>query len=162
MYDTATIGAAITSVRAIFDLLKNANDAQLAMRISSEVAQVQSSLLEVQQQALSLQTENQNLRNEVARFKTYTHHHSVGWRVRSDGTEDGPFCPTCIAEGRDMRLILRDHVDQTKEFFYVHCPRSHFGKSEVRDLGRGKEPSFAVPKHLVANDYFFVKAPISS
>jgi hypothetical protein len=41
MFDPASISAALGSVKAILDLLKGANDAQLAIRISSEVANVQ-------------------------------------------------------------------------------------------------------------------------
>jgi hypothetical protein len=58
MFDPASINAALSSVKSIFDLLKNANDAQLAMKISSEVANVQGRLIDVQQQALALQNDN--------------------------------------------------------------------------------------------------------
>ena len=69
MFDAATLGAALTSLKAITDLLKNANDGQLAMRIGSELSALQSQLLEVQQQALALQAEHQRLRAENEKFK---------------------------------------------------------------------------------------------
>jgi hypothetical protein len=51
MFDPSTISAALGSANAILDLLKNANDAKLAMAISTEVANVQGKLIDVQQQA---------------------------------------------------------------------------------------------------------------
>jgi hypothetical protein len=54
MFDASSIAWALTSTKAIVDLIKNANDAQLAIRINSEIASLQGTLLEVQQQALSL------------------------------------------------------------------------------------------------------------
>jgi len=49
MLDPASISAALGSAKAILDLLKGANDAQLAIRISGEVANVQGRLIDVQQ-----------------------------------------------------------------------------------------------------------------
>jgi hypothetical protein len=51
MFDPTSITAALGSAKVIIDLLKNANDAQLAMKISSEVANLQGRLIDVQQQA---------------------------------------------------------------------------------------------------------------
>jgi hypothetical protein len=71
MFDPAGIGAALGSVKAILDLLKNANDAQLAMK------------------ALALQNENQELRDEVRRItraveeeKSFQFIHGVCWKTR--------------------------------------------------------------------------------
>jgi hypothetical protein len=65
MFDPASMGAALGSVKAILDLLKGANDAQLAIKISGEVANLQGRLIDVQQQALALQNENQELRDQL-------------------------------------------------------------------------------------------------
>ena len=43
------MGAALTSLRSIMDLARGANDAQLALRISMEIADIQGRLLDVQQ-----------------------------------------------------------------------------------------------------------------
>ena len=40
MFDAMTMSSALSSVKAIYDLLKGANDGQLAMRVSSEVANI--------------------------------------------------------------------------------------------------------------------------
>jgi|SRR5271154_3455448 len=110
MFDPASFSAALSSVKTILDLLKNANDAQLALKIGSEVANVQGQLIDVQEQALAIQTDNQ-LRAEIEKYRSYVQHHSVVWRLRPDGKEDGPFCPACVGEGRDMPLIPVRHVD---------------------------------------------------
>ena len=65
MIDPTSIGAALASAKTIIDLLRNANDAQLALKISGEVANLQGRLIDVQQQALALQNENQNLHDEI-------------------------------------------------------------------------------------------------
>ena len=158
MIDTSTLGAALTSLKAIIDLVRNANDAQLAMKISSEIANVQGRLIDVQQQTLALQAENQELRTEIDKCRSFVFHHSVNWKLLSDGSEDGPFCPVCVSEGVSMRLILRG-VDQTKEFWHLQCPNSHLaGVGKEGILGRGRELSYAVPKELVPDNRYFIRA----
>lgn len=88
IFDAASISAAFTSVRAILDLLKNANDAQLAMKISSEVANLQGRLIDVQQRALSLQNENQDLRDQIGRLN-----------VKLAETVEADPCPSCRKKG---------------------------------------------------------------
>jgi len=88
MFDPATISAALTSARAIVDLLKNANDAQLAMKISSEVANLQSRLIDVQQQAMSLQNENHDLRDQIRQLN-----------AQLTETAEADPCPSCRKKG---------------------------------------------------------------
>jgi hypothetical protein len=85
MFDLATINAALTSAKVILDLARNANDAQLAMKISTEVANVQGKLIDVQQQALALQDENQSLREEVRKLK-----------AKLEETVQAAPCPKCL------------------------------------------------------------------
>ena len=158
MFDPASIAAALGSAKAILDLAKNANDAQLAIKISTEVANVQGKLIDVQQQAMALQLENQQLRAEIDKFRSYVQHHSVIWRLRPDGAEDGPFCPGCVGEGREMRLILRPHIDQTGAIWHLYRPQVHVpGSAKARgwELPR-QEPAYSIPKELVPENYFFL------
>jgi len=158
MFDPASIGAALTSAKAILELLRNANDAQLAIKISSEVANVQGRLIDVQQQALALQVENQQLRAEIDRFQSSIFHHSANWRVLPDGSEDGPFCPVCAGEGVDMRLALRDHVEQSGALWHLQCPKSHLAGVGMQGIsGRGREISYAIPKELIPPDRYFLR-----
>jgi hypothetical protein len=157
MFDPTSIGAALTSAKAILELLRNANDAQLAIKISSEVANVQGRLIEVQQQALALQLENRQLRAEIDKVRSSVFHHSANWRVLPDGSEDGPFCPVCAGEGVEMRLTLRGVVDQTGSVWHSQCPKSHLVGVGMEGLvGRGREPVYAIPKDLVPPNRYFL------
>ena len=88
MFDPASIGTALASAKTILDLARNANDAQLAIKISSEVANVQGKLIDVQQQALALQNENQKLRDEIRQLKA-----KLAETVEADP------CPSCHRKG---------------------------------------------------------------
>src|SRR5271157_4378445 len=126
------------------------------MKISSEVANVQGKLIDVQQQALALQVENQQLRAEIDKSRSSVFHHSVNWRVLPDGSEYGPFCPVCAGEGVDMRLTLRDHVDQTGALRHLQCPKNHLAGVGVQGLGgRGREVSYAISKELILPNRYF-------
>jgi hypothetical protein len=154
MHDLASIYAALGSAKTIVELVKNANDAQLTVKVASEVLNLQGKLMDVQQQALEIQTDNQQLRAEIEKFRSYVHHHSVTWRVRPDGTQDGPFCPICNGEGRDMRLSPLPHVDQS-QVWMLWCPKGHVKSGERLHTGRAKvEPTYRVPKDQVAENYF--------
>lgn len=129
MFDTATIGAALTSAKVILELARNANDAQLAMRISVEIANLQGKLIDVQQQAMSLQEENQELRDEVRELRRAAREEShflfvqgVYWKqyeaIVTDNEEtsrtqyEGPFCPICKdADGKAVRLRASGNHD---------------------------------------------------
>lgn len=162
MFDPATIGAALASAKTILDLAKNANDTHLAIRISSAVADVQGKLIEVQQQALNLQQENDRLRADIERSRSYVQHHSAIWKIRPDGTEDGPYCPACMGEGREMRLVLWERADQSRTFWLTHCPKSHLDPRDKQAKGwmpGSTEQSYRTPKELVLENYFFLPTP---
>jgi hypothetical protein len=84
--DTATIGAALTSIKTVIDLLRTANDAQLAIKISGEIANIQGRLIDVQQQAIALQDENVRLKGETRTLKAGIF-------------ADGEPCPKCRQKG---------------------------------------------------------------
>jgi hypothetical protein len=158
MADLASIGAALGSLKTIWELAKNAQDTHLAMKISAELANIQAQLIDVQQQTIAFQQENQQLRKELESFKSFTFHHSVTWKQRPDGTEDGPFCPICISEGREMTLTIAPGSSQTKDYWLLYCPRGH-GQPGTRTLGLlpVPGPSYPVPKKLIPEDYFYVR-----
>jgi hypothetical protein len=150
LLDPMGITGALTSLKAILDLAKSANDAQLAIKISSEVIEAQSKLLTTQQQAFAMFAENEQLRNELAKYKIFGFHHSVHWRKLPDGDlEDGPFCPVCLAEGVEMRLHLRSsHVDGKHLNF--QCPKVHPGPSTREPNGA----TYKIPRGLIATDKY--------
>jgi hypothetical protein len=153
--DISTIGAALGSVKTIFDLMKTTNDLQLAVKVNSEVANIQGQLITLQQLTLGLQDENQKLKAEIALAKAYTYHHSVSWKKLEDGKEDGPFCPTCLGDGKEMRLQLRPHVDQSGDYLFVWCPKLHIDPRGKQQTWTPKEESrYKIPRDLVAENYF--------
>ena len=98
MFDPASISAALGSAKVILDLLKNANDAQLAIKISTEVGNVQGRLIDVQQQALALQNENQDLRDEIRQLK-----------AKLAETVEAQPCPKCLRKGWHVESSAPDH-----------------------------------------------------
>jgi hypothetical protein len=99
MFDPAGIAAALASAKTILKLIQNANDAQLAMKISSEVANLQGRLIDIQQQAITLQSQNQELKDQIRLSesldniaKTLSFEGKVFWK--SD-EPDHPFSPLC-------------------------------------------------------------------
>jgi hypothetical protein len=118
MFDPATFGAALTSLKAIIDLARNANDAQLAMRISSEVATIQGRLIDVQQQALALQAENQELKVTIQSFsddKAFEESLEFDPRglYKRDGTNGSEYyCSACWDSGK-KRIRVYGKVEAT-------------------------------------------------
>ena len=99
MFDPASIGAALASAKTILELLRNANDAQLALKISSEVANLQGRLIDVQQQALALQNEKQDLLDEIKQLK-----------AKLAETVDAEPCPSCHRKGWHVESSRPDPV----------------------------------------------------
>jgi hypothetical protein len=120
MFDPATIGAALTSAKALLDLARNAKDAELAMRISSEVANIQGKLIDVQQQALELQSENRQLRDEIGAFNDEMEfRESLEFDRAGIYRRNGPggeelYCSDCLDHER-KRVRLRGGT-----YCYVH------------------------------------------
>jgi hypothetical protein len=151
MADFGGIGIALSGLKTMLDLSKSVHDANIARKISEEVANIQGQLIDVQQQALAIQQENQQLRSELERFKSFTYHHSVNWKRLPDGSEDGPFCPVCIAVNREMRLALVPRANQSRDFWMLYCPQTHH---PVEGIQTAPGPFFDVPKDLLPENYF--------
>jgi hypothetical protein len=152
LLDPLGISGALSSLKAILDLAKSAHDAQLAMKISSEVIEAQSKLLTTQQQALAIFAENQQLRSELEKYRIFSFHHSVNWKKLPHDTEDGPFCPVCLAGGVEMRLHLRSpHIDGKHLNF--QCPKVHAGPNTREPNGA----TYSLPKELIAPDRYAPK-----
>lgn len=95
-------------------------------------------------------------------LKTFHHHHSAMWRKLPDGAEDGPFCPACNGEGRDMRLQLVQQPTTGRDYFLLFCPRKHVEKDAHHSgfqSGVRQEPTYRVPKDLIPDNYFSMPAP---
>jgi regulator of replication initiation timing len=88
MADFASIGAALGSVKTLWELARSTQDAHLAMKISAELGAIQRQLIDVQQQAIALQKENQTQRNEIDTLK-----------AKLDETVQAEPCPKCLKKG---------------------------------------------------------------
>jgi len=145
------LNAAVSSLNAILNLLKNAKDAQLAMNISSEVANLQGKLIDVRQQALKIQDENQQLRDEIRDLKraaedenSFQFLHGVYWktsdslslRVDEHGDRirevhwDGPFCPKCKDVDHKKVRLKRTGQTAANEHLVWEC-EAHGGEYEA-------------------------------
>jgi hypothetical protein len=153
MADFAGIGAALSGLKTMLDLAKGVQDAHIARKISEEVANIQGRLIDVQQQTLAFQQENEELRREIAAHKSFVQHHSVMWRKLPDGKEDGPSCPVCIADRREMRLIIVEKWDQKGDSWCVYCPQGHERAFYVETP---PGPYYHIPKSLFPVNYFSV------
>lgn len=158
VFDPMSISAALSSTKAILDILRNANDVQLAIKINAEVVNVQGKLIDVQQQILAIQEETQQLRSELTHLKSYDQRHSVMWRKRPDQDEDGPFCPACLGEGREMHLIPAPDMngDANNTFWLVYCPKGHANQKAHFNIGHMPitEPIYRIPKEMIPNNRF--------
>lgn len=102
MFDPTILTAALGSLKIVIDLVKNANDAQLALKVSSEVVNIQARLLTVQQQAIEIQAENLRLTEENSRLRKAMDvderlrvEGGMYWLSREGNQDDGPFCTAC-------------------------------------------------------------------
>ena len=136
MFDATLVPAALCSLKIILDLVKNVKDAKLSARVVSEVIDLQSKLVGMGQQAVELQEDNRRLIEENAALKKekdlgdkVAFHDGANWRKRDDGTEEGPFCPSCWSDGR------------------LH-------RAQVNDVARGAV-YFACTRHSAASPYLF-------
>jgi hypothetical protein len=148
------IASGLSALKTAADLARTLRDAAKAGTLKPDefagrIAEIYDYIGESKEAVFEAQEKLSHLRAENERLKTYVFHHSVNWRVIADGTEDGPFCPTCVSAGVDMRLLLRSIVDQSGAVMHFHCPKSHFEIGGVRDPGRGREPSYAIPRELI-------------
>jgi hypothetical protein len=97
MADLGSIGVALGSVKTLFDLAKSAQDVHLAMKINTEVANIQGQLIDVQQKTLALQSENQTQRDEINQLKAQL----------AETAEFDP-CPRCRKKGWHVASSDRD------------------------------------------------------
>jgi hypothetical protein len=159
MADLSSLSAALASVKTLWDLAKGTTDAQLAMKISAEVGNIQGQLIDVQQQILTIQQDNQTLHRELDLIRDYKQHDSVVWRRSPEGFEDGPFCPVCLSDGRETRLVVNPDFRPNPGLFNLYCPKAHH--ASPHPLSKAPGPYFTVPRHLIPENYFFSPMPSS-
>lgn len=148
MFDLATFGAAIASLKTIKDLAEAVNNAQLSFKIVDEVGQIQGRLLDVQQQAFALQRENASLREELQQLRKNALvflDGGVYWEKRPDGMCDGPLCPVCWGLN-DKRLPMVKNESRNHPEYVVYMCNHH--PAIVVDR---KVPKGCLSKHTLAD-----------
>lgn len=97
MMDISAIGTALSSLKILYDLAKNANDASLATKISTAVADLQGRLLDVQIQSQGLLEENIRLKEQVSELQAaLKKKQEMKFAKGAYYTVDsGPFCQHC-------------------------------------------------------------------
>jgi hypothetical protein len=124
MIDVSAISAAVTSLRALLDLAKAINNAQISSQVVSAVIEAQSQLLNTQQQALELQEENRRLREEISDLKSNAlvfPDSGVRWEKQPDGSYYGPLCEACWGfKGSKIRLT-HDARRSAADYFVYYC-----------------------------------------
>ncbi len=155
------LNIATATIKGVIGLASATTDIELKRQSGEaleKVFEAKQRYFDLQESYFEIGRQNRELKTELEKIRSSVFHHSVNWRALPDGKEDGPFCPVCAGEGVDMRLVLRDVVDQTQEFWYLRCPKSHVvgvGMEGIR--GRGRELSYAVPKELVPEGRYFLR-----
>ncbi|MEO5923633.1 MAG: hypothetical protein ABIR70_07380 [Bryobacteraceae bacterium] len=149
--------AGLSALKTAADLAKSLWDAAKAGSLrpdefSGRIAEVYDYIIDSKEAVLGASEQLARLVDENGRLKTYVFHHSVNWRTLADGTQDGPFCPTCVSEGFDMRLALNDVADQTGDEMHFRCLKSHVAR------GEGRDPHYRIPRQLIPPDRYFIRS----
>jgi hypothetical protein len=145
---TATLNAAITTLKEIAKLAEKTKDKELNQR----VLELQQSLMTANTQLLELSSENQTLRGRVSELEQAAkydgqleYEESVYWKVADGKRIDGPFCTVCWDSRRSPRPI---HLTPgaTKGTYGCDVCGASFETSEYVEstvLGAGGRPIFA-------------------
>jgi hypothetical protein len=142
--DPAITGGGIAAVSGLLNVLKSitgiAKDVN-SVELNRQISEFQMKVFEVQEKLMALQDENMHLREENRHLKAeadvrgrVVFHDHANWKRLDDGTEEGPFCPTCWTEGK----LQRPHIS------YVDDGEVQFACKQHRLI-----VNFRVPERLV-------------
>jgi len=150
----AAIAAGFASLRTAAELTRLTRDALKSgadpADLAGRIAEIYDYIIDSKQALLAAQEELTRTMAEIERLRSFRFHHSVSWRIISDGSEDGPFCPICVAQQTDMRLMIRNVVPADQSVWLFSCPASHVPE------GKGREHVYCVPKTMVPENRYMV------
>jgi regulator of replication initiation timing len=75
----------------------------------------------------NLRLENQQLREQLALKDEMVFKDNLYWRRKTEGEEDGPYCPNCL-DGSSKPVRMTTQKDPKEGGFYA-CPVSNFFES---------------------------------
>jgi hypothetical protein len=116
----ATISSLLVSLKALVGMAKDVNDVEF----NGKVIEIQQKVLDLQAKFAELQSENEVVRRE----------NQAQWNRNDDGSEDGPFCPSCWTDG----LLHRGQVMEVDKGVVEFCCKRHKNFHH-----------YYVPEHLV-------------
>jgi hypothetical protein len=142
--DISYISAALAGINHVLTIGKTITDQKVATEINSALVDITSKLIQAQQQTMEVQAENYKLIEEIKDLKAkedfqsrVTLHDGAYWKRREDGTEEGPFCPSCW--GLDKKLVLPFWHQRDGEG-YVDLMCSHHGKVRRKTCSSSSSP----------------------
>jgi hypothetical protein len=142
------VAAGLSALKAAAQLAKALREAAKSGTVAPDefagrVAEIYDYVIDSKEAVVAAQERLAQVEAENERLRTYRFHHSVYWRVMPDGSEDGPFCPICVAGRTDMRLMMSRGIPKDESVWHFSCPAGHLPE------GRGREHVYAVPRSLV-------------
>jgi regulator of replication initiation timing len=125
MDPTITAGG-ITAVSGLLNVLKTitgiAKDVN-NVELNRQISEIQMKVFEVQEKLMSLQDENMRLRDENGQLKASAElqnrvvfHDHANWERLDNGSEEGPFCPSCWTDGKLRRAQINQVYDGEVQF----------------------------------------------
>jgi hypothetical protein len=144
MFDASNLTAALTAIGSLIGLAGKAD----TVEFNQKIIEVQKGLIATQVDFLKLIEENVRLKADLENGKMWEFHHSVSWKKLPGGTEEGPYCPACRADRREMPLTMRGLHVSNPDVFLFSCSVDH---------GQSRQPRgglFQIPKNLIKEDRY--------
>ncbi len=141
--DLSSITALINAAGSVIGLANKTNSVEANQKIielQQRMADVQKTVAELFQENQSLKEQNHNLQDELSAESMYPMRESVRWKKGADGEgDDGPFCPTCFANGRKLMPLRFKSRMQAPGIFSFVCP-----EHSVVQQGMGRSTSYEI------------------
>lgn len=105
--------------------LKNIKIDEAILSIREQVLDLQKDLLETKEKYQNLAIENRSLHEKLKLQGELTFKKAYYFRRLSDGSEEGPYCPTCLDDNHKfIRLHLID-VEEPDSYYCKVCKNHH-------------------------------------
>jgi hypothetical protein len=147
-FDLTNLTGALTALGSLVGLANNAS----SVEFNQKLIEVQQCLIGTQIDFLRLIEENSKLKAELQKEQSYDFHHSVSWKKQTDGAEEGPYCPICLAGKIEMRLESKGRHATNDKLWIFSCPVRHVKP------GEGRNAHYHLPKDLLKENLYGERA----
>jgi regulator of replication initiation timing len=153
--ELGSITALINAAGAVIGLASKTNTAeanQKILELQKRMGEVNQTLAELFQENQTLKEEKRQLQDEINAETMYPLRESVRWKKGPDGeADDGPFCPTCFANGRKlMPLHFRSRMQKPNVFSFA-CP-----EHGVVPAGTGRAPMYEIKESSLKPGRYYI------